>query len=143
MMTALLDQISARLTATGIPAQLIEEAYDPSQPHHGTLIFQADCLTLRFTRDHGQDFLDIATALAPREFYWFGDIEVAMGWGSLERILSRAAAPPIDEVINRLGQHVAELRKAFFKNIDHFTHARIARTMRRPDSRTHSSRPTP
>lgn len=138
MTTALHEQIGTRLTAAGIPATLVDETFDPDCPDNATVIFQADCLTLRFTRYNGHDFLDIATALAEREFYWFGDIEVAMGWSSLERILSRIGAPPVDETINRLGQHFVDLKKLFFKNIDYFTQARIARTMRRADARAQS-----
>jgi len=64
-----------------------------------------------------------------------------MGWSSLERLLSRTEPPPLEEVINRLAQHVGELKRIFFKTVDLFAQTAIQRTMRqvapliKPDAR--------
>ncbi len=124
------DDITHRMAAAGLALELIEAQHWPDYPGDGVLTFRADCLILKFSEHDDEQFLEIASVMAPGRFFWFGDIEVALGWSSPERMQSRAHAPPLDEVMNRLVQHFGDLKKLFFKNIDHFTYTAIARTMR-------------
>ncbi len=113
-----------------ISADLKAETYPADAPEDAVLIYRAESLLLRFSRYGSQEYLKIACAMAPGQFYWFGDIEVAMGWRSLEKVLSCADLPPLPDVINRLAQHLVELKKSFFKSTELFTQSTIQRTMR-------------
>ena len=128
-MNAYLEKIAGLLAVARIPAELINEIHQPTVDYT-LLTFRADSLLLRFSHHDGQDFLEVACALAPGQFYWSGDIEVAMGWSSLERMALRSCTPPIEEVVARLGQHFNDLKKLFFKNTESFTQAAVQRTMR-------------
>jgi hypothetical protein len=129
-MNPFLKKITEALARAHVPADVVAEHYPADAPDDAILTFRAETLLLRFTRRAGQEFLEIACALAPGQYHWFSDIEVAMGWCSLERLLSRSEPPPLEEVINRLAQHLAELKKIFFKTVDTFAQTAIQRTMR-------------
>lgn len=140
-MNPFLEKVSEALQRAHVTADLVAEVYPPDAPDDAIITFRAETLLLRFTRRAGQEFLEIACALAPGQYYWFADIEVALGWSSLERLLSRSEPPPLEEVINRLAQHLGELKKIFFKTVDLFAQTAIQRTMRqaapliKPDAR--------
>ncbi len=125
-----IEHIRARLAAAKIHARPVALSCRSDETGKISVTFRSECLFLKFTHEDGEDYLEIATALAPKRFFWFGDIEVAMGWSSFERMNLRKEAPPVDEVINRLAQHIDVLRKSFFKNVDYFTQVSITRTMR-------------
>jgi len=130
-MNHFIEHIRMRLAGAKIHAEPIAVSCRSDVSGKISVTFRSECLFLRFSHEDGQDYLEVATALAPKQFYWFGDIEVAMGWSSFERMVLRKEAPPIDEVIDRLAQHIGDLRKSFFKNLDYFTQTSISRTMRR------------
>ena len=124
------DEIVSRLKVAGIGVDLLDAQHWPDYLGDAVATFRTDCLILKFSQHDDEEFLEVASVMAPGQFFWFGDIEVALGWSSPERMQSRAHAPPLGEVINRLVQHLPDLKKAFFKNIDAFTYSAIARTMR-------------
>lgn len=129
-METFLEKVQGRIAMAGITAVLVEAQESIEHPGDVTLLFQSDCLLLKVSREGENEYLDVATVLAPGQFYWFGDIEVALGWASFERMCT-ATPPPIEEAINRLGQRLTYLRKEFFKSLDPFTEATIRRTVRR------------
>jgi hypothetical protein len=140
-MTLFAQKVSDELQRTKIAADLVSEVYPEAAPADAVITYRTESLLLRFTRRESQEFLEIACALAPGQFYWFGDIEVAMGWASLEKMLACSDPPPLCDAMNRLAQHLMELKKIFFKTVDLFAQTAIQRTMRqrmlqmKPDTR--------
>jgi len=128
-MSPYLQKIAGLLAVARVQAELINEVHQPAMDY-AVLLLRADSLLLRFSHHDDQDFFEIACAMAPDKFHWFGDIEVAMGWSSLERMALRSVSPPIEEVVARLGQHINDLKKLFFKNAELFSQAAVQRTMR-------------
>lgn len=116
-METFLEKVQGRIAMAGITAVLVEAQESIEHPGDVTLLFQSDCLLLKVSREGENEYLDVATVLAP-------------GWASFERMCT-ATPPPIEEAINRLGQRLTYLRKEFFKSLDPFTEATIRRTVRR------------
>ncbi len=140
-MTAFLQKITGEMERTKIAADVVSESYAEDASGDAVITFRTDSLLLRFTRRGTQEFMEMSCSMAPAQFYWYGDIEVAMGWASLERILAATEPPPLCDVMNRLAQHLVELKKVFFKNVELFAQTAIQRTMRqrmlqiKPDTR--------
>ena len=130
-MNPYLEKITSLLAAAYISAEVVSDDYWPDASGDSVVVFRVDSLSLRFSRDRSHEFLEIACALAPERYIWFGDIEVAMGWRSLERVLAGTESQPIEEVVNRLRQHLGDLKKMFFKNLETFERTAIMRTMRK------------
>jgi hypothetical protein len=130
-MNPYLEKISNLLAAAHISAEVVRDDYWPDTFGDSVVEFRVDSLLLRFSRDRSHEFLEIACALAPERYIWFGDIEVAMGWRSLERVLAGTDSQPIEEVVNRVRQHLGDLKKIFFKNLETFERTAITRTMRK------------
>lgn len=130
-MNPYLEKITSLLAAAHISAEVVSDDYWPDASGDSVVVFRVDSLSLRFSRDRSHEFLEIACALAPERYIWFGDIEVAMGWRSLERVLAGTESQPIEEVVNRLRQHLGDLKKMFFKNLETFERTAIMRTMRK------------
>jgi hypothetical protein len=129
-MNPFLQKLMDEMQRTKIAADLVAETYAEDASGDAVITLRAESLLLRFTRRGDQEFLEMACSLAPAQFYWYGDIEVAMGWASLERVLAATAPPPLSDVINRLAQHLVELKRIFFKNVELFAQTAIQRTMR-------------
>lgn len=57
-----------------------------------SVIFQLDTLLLRIVRDRGQEFLDLAPNSLFQNFYQFDDVEIAMGWKTVDQVLKKRVA---------------------------------------------------
>jgi len=77
--------------------------------------FRAGSLLLRFVRDRGQEFLDLASVKAPLECYQFNDVQVAFGWTSTE-VFAREEPLPLELVVALLAKHFNELNEAFSRD---------------------------
>jgi hypothetical protein len=95
-----------------------------------TAIFRIGLFLLRFTRDHDQEFVDLATQSAPETFYQFNDVDIAMGWRSINQVLAMREPEPIGAVLQRLNAYSTLLREAFSGGREQFTRARIERAAR-------------
>lgn len=87
----------------------------PPDAHFGNAqaIFRVGSLLLRFTRDRGQDFLDIAACVEPAHFHQFDDVAIAMGWTTIDRVNSKAEPEALAEVLAKLKKRFVDLEKAF------------------------------
>src|SRR5262245_27207216 len=102
-MTNFADNITSQLIAAGLSrATLVSSSSDGSSFGDTEVIFKLDALLLRFVRDRGQIFLDIASSAAPAEFHQYCDVEVAMGWRTIDQILARREPEAIGAVLTAL-----------------------------------------
>jgi hypothetical protein len=125
-MDPLVQDAERQLRTAGIgPVELVRSGHDTKTFGNGEALFRAGRLLLYFTRDRGQDFLDIATTKAPETFYQFDDVEVAMGWTSLTDVVGKRRPDDLSEVVGRLRSHITELNEAFADDQEGSTRERI------------------
>ena len=127
----LINGIRAALERAGLgDAELVSAASGAPSSGDARVIFGLGPLLLRVTEDRGQRFLDIAFRTEPATFHQFDDIDIAMGWRSLESVLSKHEPEPLESVVERLSANLNVLREAFSHEREQFTRARIERAAR-------------
>jgi len=89
-------------------------------------IFRLGPLVLRFVRDRGQEFMDVASVSTPGQFHQFDDIALDHGWTTLPEILAASTPDRLDDVLLRLKGHLAEVNRAFGETEYQTTNARLA-----------------
>ena len=114
-MNPLQEVAKACLNAAGIAdVELIASlSYPPTNFGDSEVIFRFHAILVRFIRDRGQEFVDLALNSAPSHFYQFDDVAVAMGWTSLSDLLSRSEPAPIGSVVDQLARNLCLLEEAF------------------------------
>ncbi len=75
--------------------------------------FAVGSLLLRFVRERGEDFLDVASAHEPEAYCQADDVALAFGWKTLDAVLEQRAPEPLPDVLARLHDHGSELTDAF------------------------------
>lgn len=70
-------------------------------------------LLLRFVRDRGEDFVDVAARRHPQDSYQIDDVDVAFGWKTIDDVLAKRAPEPLRDILMRLHNHAHELTEAF------------------------------
>ena len=108
-------------------AELEADQFDAANFGNAQAIYRLGHLHLRITRDRGQEFLDIGSLAVLNSFYQFGDVEVGMGWRSLEDLLSVAPPEPLADVLKRLRNRRNELELAMSGIGEPSTRARFER----------------
>lgn len=103
------------------------ESFDPQNFGNGEVVFRLGPLLLRFIRDRGQDFLDVASAIAPDHFHQFDDVEIGMDWKSVEGALAKSEPEPLADMLRRMRNRLGELELAMSGNQELFTRDRIER----------------
>ena len=93
-------------------------------------VFNVDGFVLRFTRDRGEEFVDLASARTPADFHQVYDDERALGWMPIETSSAHRGPAPVKEVLTRLKEHYGELKELFSANSDSTTQARIRQATR-------------
>lgn len=113
--TALLaNEIRKRLTDAGLgDAKLVSESAAPAPFGDATAIFGMGPLLLRFTRDRGQEFVDLASVEEPTVFHQFDDVEIAMGWRSIDDVLAKREPDSIGSVLSRIKANLSVLLQEF------------------------------
>ena len=68
-----------------------EVSFSPEQASFGNseAVFRIGSVLLRLIRDRGQEFLDLASSVEPTVFHQFDDVEIAMGWKSINDVLAK------------------------------------------------------
>lgn len=119
--------VADKMRSVGLTAHLIGETSDRQHFGNAQATFRLDPLLLRFVRDRGEAFLDIASDTAAERFHLFDDVEIAMGWKSIDEVLAKNQPEPLEDVLNRIKKRLDELQKAFSGNQERFTRAKVER----------------
>jgi hypothetical protein len=88
-MSSLINAVRSRLNEAGLgDAELVSAA--PESPGFGdtAAVFRIGPLLLRFTRERGQEFVDLTSLSEPGAFQQFDDVDIAMGWRSIDEVLA-------------------------------------------------------
>ncbi|TAK53869.1 MAG: hypothetical protein EPO25_09100 [Gammaproteobacteria bacterium] len=129
--SSLVDVMRGKLRDAGLgEAELIsktpvEEAFGDT-----AAVFRIGPVRLRFTRERGQEFVDLAAESEPEKFHQFDDVDIAMGWRSVDEVLARCEPEPIDAVLRRVKANVTTLCDAFSGHQERLTRARVDRAAR-------------
>ena len=108
------DYAQRLLAAAGLPSgEVIDEVVHPEHFGDGEVAFKVGPMHLRFVRQRGQDFVDVSPASVPGQYHQFGDVELAMGWETVDQVWSRNEPEPLTSVVERLQTHYAEFSEAF------------------------------
>jgi acetolactate synthase regulatory subunit len=99
----------------------------PESPGFGdcAATFRLGHVLLRVVRDRGESFVDLAAASHPDRFSQYDDIEIAMGWRSVEEVLARKQPEKLERVLERIRARLTELNAAFSAAEALLTEARV------------------
>ena len=109
-------EIKSALRRVSLNGKLISEMFDESSFGNSQVIFEIGPLRLRFIKDRSQEFVDIASAFSYDRYYLFCDVEIALGWQTIEDVLVGQEPEPLIQVLNRIARRFDELKKAFSEN---------------------------
>jgi hypothetical protein len=90
-------------------------------------IFRIGPLLVRVVQERGQRFVDIGAQSEPTRFYQFDDVEIAMGWRSVDDVLAKEEPDPIELVLHRILANLDVLTDAFAPGEEQLTRSRIDR----------------
>lgn len=125
--SSLAESVAGRLRAAGIHADLVSSSPAAASFGNAEATFRVGSLLLRFVRDRGQEFMDLASSAMPSRFFQFGDVEIAMGWKTIDEVLAKQEPEGLDVVLARLGRYIAELNDVFSGTQERLTRARVER----------------
>ena len=66
----------------------------------------------------------------PERFHQFDDVEIAMGFKTIDQVLAKREPENLTEVLARVSRHLKELDEAFSPERERLTRARIERAAR-------------
>lgn len=110
-----------------------EEASHTAESDHfgdAEAIFRLGSLLLRFVRDRLQVFVDLGSVTSPTTFHQFDDVEIAMGWKTIDEVLAKREPDDLVAVLTRIHDYAANLESAFSDDQVRLTRARIERAAR-------------
>ncbi|HLA77817.1 MAG TPA: hypothetical protein VJU18_09595 [Vicinamibacteria bacterium] len=119
--SSLREKAENELSAAGLgPAKLARERRDEEHSRNAEVVFSIGTLRLRFVRDRGQEFLDLASSAEPERFFLFDDVELAMGWRTIDAVVTKQNPADLRNVLARIKERQDELDHAF--STTHWTH---------------------
>ncbi|MBN1612370.1 MAG: hypothetical protein JW940_37410 [Polyangiaceae bacterium] len=125
-MNPLVQHAANLLRAAGFDdVELKCEKYDTQHFGNAEAVFRVGSLLIRFQRERAQDFVDLASPSRPEEFHQFDDVDIAMGWKSVEAVLAKREPEDLGSVLTRLARNFAHLEEAFSGEQERFTRARV------------------
>ena len=110
----LVETVMFEMTALGLSQmKLLNAHYDKHSFGDAEALFQYGSLLFRFVRDRGQDFLDIAPTSEPDHFFQFDDVELAMGWKTIDEILSKKEPEGLKQLLVCVKENIKTLESVF------------------------------
>jgi hypothetical protein len=121
------ETVADRLRATGLVDAELLSSTESDSFGDADVVFRLRPLLLRFVRDRGQEFLDVASTATPDQFFQFGDVKIAMGWTTIEQLLAQTEPAPLEAMLDRLVCHLGELSEAFSDDRERVMRGRLER----------------
>lgn len=127
-----LDGFSATILRRMVEAGLTGAELVSAQPESAAFgdtsaTFRLNGLLMRVVRDRGEEFLDLGSADEPAALFQYDDVEIAMGWRSIDEVLSKQSPEALDRVFHRMANKLPELQAAFSTALIGSTRAYIRR----------------
>jgi hypothetical protein len=126
----LVQVVGVLLQALGLDARLFDQEYDPDMFGNAIALYRCGPLTLRFTRDRSQEWLEIGMQTPFVRGFLFEDIEVAMGWKAFDESASSTEPEPLFDVLRRLADHRTEIADLLSHHPERVVQAEQLRTAR-------------
>lgn len=107
------SSVRRRMADAGLTGATVVSA-EPESGAFGDAIatLRVEGLLMRVVRDRGEEFLDIGCSEDPGTFFQYDDVEVALGWRTVEDLVSRQTPEPLDAVLERVGRRLPDLQAA-------------------------------
>jgi hypothetical protein len=93
-------------------------------------IFRVGSLLLRFVRDRLETLVDLGSVASPTIFHQFDDVEIAMGWKTIDQVLAKREPEELISVLKTVRANLATLESAFSGDQERMTRARVERAAR-------------
>jgi hypothetical protein len=120
-MVEFVDSVAVRLADAGLTGAIVVSSSADSQPFgNAEAVFRVDRLLLRFVRDRGQVFLDIASSATPAEFFQYSDVEIALGWSTIDQVVAKRDLDDLEGLLARLRANLDVLGNAFSGDRERF-----------------------
>ena len=117
------------MRSAGLPeVRPLSSIYDEEHFGSGEATFEVGPLLVRIVRDRDQESLALAFVDAPRSFHAFEDVEICIGWRTIEGVISASHPQNLDVSLRKFADHYVELCTAFSGEQARFTRARIRDT---------------
>ena len=126
-MSSLSDDSANLLCSAGLQGAKLVSSSPEGRFGDSEAIFQVGPILLRFVRDRGQEFLDLAFAAAKGQFFQWDEIQAGMGWKSIDDVVAKKEPDSLQQVVTQLVMHYVELNSAFSEANAEATRAKIAR----------------
>jgi hypothetical protein len=128
---AFADAMKTQLAEAGLSQATAMSASPEGQSFGNTaVVFRLGGMLLRFVRDRGQAFFEMGVESATAEFYQYDDVEIAMGWKTIDEVLGKREPEDLGVVLLRLRAHLADLNDACSGDRAELTRARFERAAR-------------
>lgn len=125
------DRAKGLLDAAGLAeSELVSASTESTAFGNAEAVFRLGPVLLRFTRDRGQEFIDLGSSLAPAVYHQFDDVDIAMGWKSIDEVLAKREPEDLGAVLTRVRTHLVMLEEALSGEREHMTRARLERAAR-------------
>lgn len=130
-MESFTDRIAKQLADAGVKGANLVISSPVGQSFGDTeAVFRLGGLLLRFVRDRGQTFLDIASDTAPAKFHQYDDVEIAMGWRTIDEVLAKHEPEDLGVLLARLRVNLDVLSDAFSSDRERLTRGLVERAAR-------------
>lgn len=129
--TPFIQSVRDAFEAAGLK-EVDEVSRAPESEHFGDTeaIFRVGSLLLRFVRDRLQAFVDLGSTISPTKFHQLDDVEIAMGWKTIDQVLAKQEPEDLTSVLKRIQANLTTLEAAFSADQERLTRARVERAAR-------------
>jgi hypothetical protein len=125
---AFVNVVERELKAVGLAgAHLLQQSSEGNPFGDTDAVFGLGSLLIRVVKDRGQVFVDLASSESPSTFHELDDVDIAMGWKTVEQVLGKKEPEPLNSILGRLAAHQAELLDMFSAPRERLTRARLQR----------------
>ncbi|MGD0143007.1 MAG: hypothetical protein ABSC92_07600 [Rhizomicrobium sp.] len=101
----LVIKASAELQKAGMQSTLMTSSYDEQNFGNAVALFETENLALKFYRDRGQDFLELALRSRQNRFYIFEHVALAAGFISIDALFGWTEPQSLADILVELKHH--------------------------------------
>lgn len=110
MTQSLLQRVEDESKAAGLTVTNVKTSERPGQAGGDHVVGHLGPLLVRFVRDRGQDWIEFGPADAvPPCFFSFQDVQIALGWKSIDQVLDMQDVEPLSQVLRLVADRWPEL----------------------------------
>lgn len=124
----LCQQIDSETKNAGLDVVLLRSTVGPHESSDGQVVVKLGPLLMRFVRDRGQDWLELGPGDATsQQFYSFQDVQIALGWKTVEDVLTMTDVEPLEAVLQKVAARWCDIERELAGGADSEGWKRVAR----------------